>query len=299
MVAPDLMGGASQRARTATAEHRVPVTVPAEVAAAALRAKAHRELSLWLLARCAPGADCGHLRREHLEAQFVGFVQPRTARAWVGQLLASGLATERHARSGEPTVVLASIRDVIRRYRVASSRHSVVVEARHLAGRARRQYLTCVARAPRGARPTARDTVTAMTGVSKTTQRRGERRHHATVQPAVLRHRVRRNQSPDSLPRVDLPSVRVADGETFQQLPNTTAFPSIVVRRRRRHCPEDVAGQPTPRRRRYLGPTERSPKGQWVDDLQVASLFAGFGARLRREDFVILNGRQMETWTTA
>lgn len=237
------------------------VSLPAEIGKAALLSRNEYEIRDWLLLRMASNGQ-GHCRELTFRA-FLGKHFRRTHMSTItNRLVSSGLARRTRTKLGDSVLKPLSIARVLSRYDLPKSTYSVNIPLEALVLRGWRNALCAFVEVGLGDTPMARATVESLTGVSKPTQRRGERKIGAHVQENYARIELSDIEHAASvMPCSSGNGGRRAfrrDQSLYIQIANTITHPSRQRNRRVRYargkcaefasqgnCPSNAGGQPT------------------------------------------------------
>jgi hypothetical protein len=240
-----------------------------EIVAAALRHHEEYALRDWYLA-CAAGNGQGHCRPDSFRAflRARGFRRTQVEKIITG-LVATGMASRRFTKHGQEVLFLLPLPKMIDRYGLGSVRRGVNIPVQELKGKGLRQTLFAYVQAGLGESPKARSTLREMTGVSKPTQIRAEKRAGAQVKPNYIRADL---STMDRMPCVaeghEGHRTFRHDGSVFIQTANSVSYPTIPRRKRvvhgtDRHCSDYRAQQPTLRRRYFSDVRKAHKQGKW------------------------------------
>jgi hypothetical protein len=253
-------------------EHKlVNIVLEVAIARAALKRGEEYLLRDWLYLREA-GNGTGHCRRAafsaFLKAQGFG---PTQIAEITHRLLRNGLAERRFTGPGHHEVLMPlSKPQMLDRYGLGRSTWRVDVPLADLKGKGLRRRLFAYVEAGMGNSPIARSSLRRATGVSKSTQIRGEKCIGTLVQPQFVR------VEPDQIEKMPC----VAEGHhghrcylvgdsIYLQTANAYSHPAIsrrkrVVRGSCSHCGDKRALQPTSRRRYFTDFRRASKKRTWI-----------------------------------
>ena len=238
-------------------------SAPSNIIEIALRNGLQQPTRAWLLARTCDAGGTGHLREEAFRSFLKELgVRKSAASDWIHGLIRSPFAHATVTKHGDQVIVLTSMPDLLTVFRVPKSTIDAGIPVNNLIGRRYKRALLTMARLRFEGSPMARNTIRTITGVSPSTQRRAEQDHRAEVTENKLRLQITPHNLKD-LPAADHPAVRVVGNELIVQLPNTTAFPTVGRRQRRRHCSDQRAEQATRGSRRYYDSPDRVPASPW------------------------------------
>jgi hypothetical protein len=236
--------------------------LPVEIGLQALHHNEEYALRDWLLLRIASNGK-GHCR----EDAFRAFLRAQRCRRTniqtiIDRVVGSGMARRSLANGLHQVLVPLSAADMLARYGVSRSKNSVEIPLAALLGSGWRSTLYTYVRAGLGDSPIARQTLESRTGVTKPTQRRGERKAAAHVQPNFARIDL---QDEGAALAVSCSSENgrrrsfQRNQSLYLQIANTVTFPSIrckkhVVRATHGNCRYHAERQPTDGRRYFTSP---------------------------------------------
>lgn len=221
--------------RTIPVPNQIPF--PVELLGAALRHREEYALRDWRLL-VAAGNGQGHCRLADFRAFLarVGFRRTAIAEA-TASVLKSGMANRTRNGHGDEVLVPLSIRRMLERYGLTGSTWRVDVAAGDLKGPGLRRRLLAYVEAGLGDAPISREVLGEITGVSRSTQIRGERDAGAVVRPNLVRLEAGEASAFVPCTRHGDDDCRrrtfQAKGCTHYQTANSVAYPHVPRRKRR------------------------------------------------------------------
>lgn len=241
-----------------------------DIAAAALKRREEYSLRGWLLLREA-GDGQGHCRPARFKAFLskVGFRRSRIGEI-INDLVQSGMATRCVNKHGHEVLKPLTLQEMLARYDLPETRWKVNIPLSSLKGKDLRQQFFAHVEAGLGDSPKARATLTAITGVAKSTQIRAEKRAGAKVRRNYTRAE---HNAHDRLLCVDEGHERHRsfrdEHSVYLQTVNSVSYPAIPRRKRvvKHHacspCSEIRAQQPTVRRRYFTNGRKAAKQREW------------------------------------
>jgi hypothetical protein len=240
-----------------------------EIVAAALQRNEEYALRDWYLARAAANGQ-GHCRPDRFRAflRQVGFRRSQAEKIVKG-LVTTGMASRRVTNHGQEVLYLLPLPQMIDRYGLGEARWRVSIPLGELKGKGLRHRLIPYVEAGLGESPKARSTLREITGVSKPTQIRGEKRARATVRPNYIRADL---STMERMPCVaeghEAHRTFQHEGSVFIQTVNSVSYPTIPRRKRvvhgtDRHCSDYRAQQPTLKCRYFSDVRNARKQGMW------------------------------------
>ncbi len=235
------------------------VFVPVQLIAASLKKHEEYDLRNWILLRDASSGK-GHCQLSDFRTYLRGLGYRRTAiEGIVSGLISQGLARRSRNKGGYQVLKHLSLMQICARYQLLRVSERVQVNHADLKGKGLRHRFFAYVEAGLSGRPISRETLETLTGVSKPTQRRGERRMGAQVKPNYLRVEMK-----DLKEKADLVPCNPENGcrRSFRsgdslmiQMPNSYSFPAINCKKRKLRIAyadcQDILEWQTTGRRQY------------------------------------------------